>query len=453
LIGKKVMNSKGGHSKAARIGSLLDYIRVPQTALSEERCVHYGGQGFLTASTGGHRAEMIALAQDAVRSADPVNHYILSWREGEVPALDQVDHAVTLLVDELGLRGHQLVYGLHADTDNMHLHVVVNRVHPDTLRVIKINGGFDLEALHRAVARIEHAQGWQPEQRARYQVSLTGQVERSPAEQARSPEQSKTDREAHCGIQSAERRAIEQAAPVIAAAASWESLHTGLAAVGMRYERTGSGAKVFVGDTPLKASSVARSASFANLQKRLGPYRPAPVGLHTSTPEVRPVGPELPGWRQYNEQRAWHYLAKRGAWEELRLRLRHERGALRDRQRDRRERLLRGSFLGRGVLLNVLRVQLAQEQHRERDAQRQQHAVAREELRARYPGFPGIEQWLRNQGHHEIAEQWRYRECASQGPLRGGVRATPTARLHARVSAGAHAKEDLRRASLEHAWS
>jgi hypothetical protein len=107
----------------------------------------------------------------------------------------------------------------------------------------------------------------------------------------------------------------------------------------MRYERTGSGAKVFVGDTPVKASSVARSASFANLQKRLGPYRPAPVGLHTSTPEVRPVGPEMPGWRQYNEQRAWHYLAKRGAWEELRLRLRHERGALRDRQRDRRERL------------------------------------------------------------------------------------------------------------------
>jgi hypothetical protein len=163
MIGKKVRNAKGGASKAARIGSLLDYIRAPLRVGSDERCAYYGARGFVTDSPGGHRAEMIALAQDAARSSDPVNHYILSWREGEVPVPEQIEQAVTLLMEEQGLEDHQVVYGLHADTDNLHLHIVVNRVHPETLRVTKIHNGFDVEAVHRAVARIEHAQGWQSE--------------------------------------------------------------------------------------------------------------------------------------------------------------------------------------------------------------------------------------------------------------------------------------------------
>lgn len=31
-------------------------------------------------------AEMIALSQEAVRSKDTINHYVLSWREGEQPS-------------------------------------------------------------------------------------------------------------------------------------------------------------------------------------------------------------------------------------------------------------------------------------------------------------------------------------------------------------------------------
>jgi hypothetical protein len=87
------------------------------------------------------------------------------------------------------------------------------------------------------------------------------------------PAQDKCDREAHAGCQSAERIAIERAAPIIAAAYSWQELHCALAAQGMRYERAGSGAKVFVGEVAVKASRVAREASFSRLEKRVGPYQ------------------------------------------------------------------------------------------------------------------------------------------------------------------------------------
>ena len=44
----------------------------------------------------------------------------------------------------------------------------------------------------------------------------------------------------------------------------------------MRYERKGSGAILWVGDTAIKASSADRHASLFHLEKRLGAYQPAP---------------------------------------------------------------------------------------------------------------------------------------------------------------------------------
>jgi hypothetical protein len=456
VIGKKVLNAKGRGSKAARIGSLLDYIRAPHRVKADEKCAYYGARGFVTDSPGGHRAEMVALAQDAVRSADPVNHYILSWREGEVPLAAQVEQAVTLFLSELGLGEHQAVYGLHSDTDNLHLHIAVNRVHPESLRVMKIHGGFDLEAVHRAIARIEHAQGWLPERRARYQVRESGELVRSAQQhaEARQPTQAKCDREAHSGYRSAERIAIEEAAPIIASASCWNELHLALAERGMRYERTGSGAKVFVGDAAVKASRVARDASLGKLVARLGPYHAAPGGLQVAAVRARPLRPELPGWEQYSEQRARHYAEKKLAWQQLRERLKRERRDLNDRQRTRRAEVLSGDFAGRGHLLNALRASLSQEQRVEAQAQRHEHADARERLRMQYAPFPSIERWLREQGKPAVAEQWRYREVTAQ-LLTGPAPMPPqqNASTYAKYATDWKTQEDGRRDALKRVWS
>ncbi|MEE4378015.1 MAG: relaxase/mobilization nuclease domain-containing protein, partial [Candidatus Competibacteraceae bacterium] len=144
--------------KTQRIEGLGEYLHNPVNIQSQEKCIYSGARGFQAKTHAGQKAEMRTLAQEAVRSKDPINHYVLSWQEGEQPTPKQVEQAVDLFLEELGLQDHQVFFGLHVDTDNVHLHLMINRVHPDTLRVIKPNKGFDLEAAPRAIARFEHAQ-------------------------------------------------------------------------------------------------------------------------------------------------------------------------------------------------------------------------------------------------------------------------------------------------------
>lgn len=176
MIVKKVKNPRKSASKAMRVSRLVDYITDPEHENSNEKCLYAGARGFISDDYEAQKAEMLALSQEAVRSRDTINHYVLSWHEGEQPTPEQVEAAVTIFLDELGLTGHQAMYGLHADTDNIHLHIAVNRVHPDTLKVIKPNRGFDIEAAHRAIARIEEVQGWQRERNGRYQVLEIGRA-------------------------------------------------------------------------------------------------------------------------------------------------------------------------------------------------------------------------------------------------------------------------------------
>ncbi|MGI4827139.1 MAG: relaxase/mobilization nuclease domain-containing protein [Janthinobacterium lividum] len=109
---------------------LADYIRNPETENKQEKCVQHGSRGFLTETAEAQKAEMLALAEEAVRSPDTVNHYVLSWQEGEVPSPAQIEEAVDVFLNELGLLEHQVIFGVHVDTDNRHLHIAVNRVHP-----------------------------------------------------------------------------------------------------------------------------------------------------------------------------------------------------------------------------------------------------------------------------------------------------------------------------------
>ena len=82
---------------------------------------------------------MIDLAEVAGRGARPVQHWILSWREGEQPTRAQADEAVRMFLDEMGLAEHQVIYALHRDTHNWHLHLAVNRVHPESDRLVTVN--------------------------------------------------------------------------------------------------------------------------------------------------------------------------------------------------------------------------------------------------------------------------------------------------------------------------
>ena len=276
MIAKKVRNPKKSGSKSKRAGGLADYITAPERENGFEKCIHAEARNFLTETHAAQKLEMIALSQEGVKSADPIDHWVLSWRSDEHPTPEQARQAVEIFIDHCGLNGHQYIWGLHDDTKNKHVHIEVNRVNPDTLKVTKINKGFDREASQQAIALIEHAQGWKQEAGARYDIEHGKPVKREqdPAKQLEPSNRAKV-MELQTGEKSVERIAQERAAPIIASAASWKELHQALAEHGMKYERAGSGALVHVGEVAIKASDIDRKASLGQLQKRFGPYQPS----------------------------------------------------------------------------------------------------------------------------------------------------------------------------------
>ena len=410
MVVKKIKNPKKSATKTARIGGLLDYILNPENQNANEKCVYSGSRNFLTDTSKSQKAEMLALSQEAVRSKDTVNHYVMSWQAGEQPSHAQIDEAVSLFLDELGLKDHQTVYGLHADTDNLHLHLIINRVHPDTLKVIKPNKGFDIEAAHKAIARIEHTQGWRREQHGRYQVLENGELGREhvDTEKQRQPDQVKRDREQRSGEKSAERIAIEDGAAIIKLASDWQTLHRQLAEKGLRYEKKGSGALLFVGEVAIKPSRVDRAASLPHLQKRLGTYEPPSNQLNIVERKPEPVQAGQPGWETFISGRKAHYAAKNTATLELRKHQEAERQQLAAQQKTKREAILKGSWKGKGDLLNAMRSILAAEQATEKAGVKEGHQQAWKQLRKQYRPFPDYEQWLRQQQQPEMADRWRY---------------------------------------------
>ena len=383
MIGKKIPNPKKSSTAAARVGGLVEYMANPETEDAREKCVHYGTRNFSSYTKDAHRLEMIALAECS-RSRDPTVHYVLSWPEHERPSPNQADEAVKLLLDEFGTPNHQVIYALHDDTDNRHLHILLNRVDPVTEKCTEIK--FDIRALHRALARIEHTQGWQPEQNALYRINSAGELTERPRDPDSPPPITRGDVERTTNEKSAQRQAQERAWPVIRTARSWQALHRGLAEHGMRYEKKGSGAMIHVGETPVKASKVNRGATLNKLEQRLGPYQGRDVAIDVApapAPEPLQKPRRAEQWEEYQAGRQAHYQANRESRQARRRQAAEEWEELKERQK--RER---GSWMYAGLLGQMWRM-LRRLEHRQqrRDLRERQDArrVAEKLEHAKYP--------------------------------------------------------------------
>ena len=425
MIGKKIQ-ANGAGGKVARINDLLDYISAPESADGSEKCVYRGSQGVLSDTPAGQKAEMAALALAAPQSADPICHYVLSMCEGEHPSREQVDEMVHIVLVELGLRNHQAVWALHRDTDHDHVHLVVSRVHPETERVVRAGGGWDRRALLQAVSRIEIAQGWQQvatpaAQREAAEAERCGKTAREERRRERAQERPRANDRARDGAhRHGERAAVEIARarsghlfdPALGAR-TWAELHAALAARGLRYEKKGSGAVIWVGGTAVKASEVSRDASYAKLAKRLGPYQPATPEqaeqARASAPGPEPTeraarSTDRATWAEYQRLRRGRQAEGRADRAALTARHQRERAALQAAQRERRKAATAGNWRGRGAELNAVRSQLAARDARERLELRDRQSRERKERTKR--SAKSYEDWLRQQGRGQQADAY-----------------------------------------------
>jgi Relaxase/Mobilisation nuclease domain len=329
---------------------------------------------------------------------------VMSWQEDERPTRDQVDQAIDILLEELDMTDRQVIYATHQDTDNYHVHVAINRVHPDTLKAP--NNFRDVELAHKAVARIQQTQGWKSEQRARYEVidGQTQRVQHPPQANKQPAGQIAQQIESHQGIKSAERVGIETGADLIRSAHSWRDLHQSLADRGMRYEQYGTGAYLYVGDVKLKASSAGRDCSLPQLKKRLGEYQQPSSNLNIQKVEPEYIDNLPPERREYFEQRS-KYNDGSGSTIEIKDRQIEEMRKLQAEQKQRREEITKGDWRGKGALLNAVRSAVGSEQAKEREELTSQH---KEELeRLKIEPFPEFDQWQQQRLEVERTERVR----------------------------------------------
>jgi hypothetical protein len=189
------------------------------------------------------------------RTDKPVQHLSISLPPDEHLTREQWEQVIDITLKDLGLEGHQALIVAHRDTAHEHIHLMVNRVHPETLRAW--NRWQDRPRLMNSLRQQELTLGLRPtphvEDPNRLPPSVVRQFERT-------------------GEPPLLDYARAVARPVFQEARSWSELHERLAEQGLYLERKGQGLVVTDDHRHIKASSVDRGASLRALEGKLGPY-------------------------------------------------------------------------------------------------------------------------------------------------------------------------------------
>lgn len=136
---------------------IINYTTSPKDALtSEDKCIGIKTHG--VADIASAEIEMNAIASQNRRCKSPAYHFILSWPDHEHPTPDSIYDAAEHALKALGLASHQYVLAIHANTDNIHCHVAVNRINPETFRSKNIE--WAQKTLHMAARESEIEHGW-----------------------------------------------------------------------------------------------------------------------------------------------------------------------------------------------------------------------------------------------------------------------------------------------------
>ena len=232
--------------------------------------------------------EMDAVAGLNVRVSDPMYHFIISWSEGENPDREEAFAAVQHTLDALGFEGHQFVAAIHRDTDNIHTHVMVNRVHPETGKAH--SPSHDHYVMDKAMREMEirfgraHANGpyivvERNGEKAVVRADSVPDRPRPPKKPRRPHEAERM--EEYAGEESLFTYVRGEPRSVIAAVLrdnelTWHALHDALAGFGLELKPKGKGLAIYaMGEdtSPIKASSMHEDLSFARLTRRLGAYQ------------------------------------------------------------------------------------------------------------------------------------------------------------------------------------
>jgi hypothetical protein len=236
------------------------------------------------------------------RCKDALCHYELSWPPGERPTRPQWIDCALHTLKALGYRDHQFMIVAHDDRKHFHIHIMVNKVHPETFKAhTPYRNWFTLDAAVRfleAKYGWAHTSGptrWDEESK---QAVRTSRSERDALRSARQqPTGAAAKYEHYHDKESLQTYIRREMAPrvrqlLIWRIVTWNDLHLLLSEAHLRLEKAESGGYTVLAidhNIRVKTSDVFRS-NFAGKVNRqatetaLGPWAPASISFQRAAP-------------------------------------------------------------------------------------------------------------------------------------------------------------------------
>jgi hypothetical protein len=208
--------------------------------------------------------QMRATAEQNHRVEQPVYHLSLNAAPGEHLSREQWEQVADRVLKDLGLEDHQALIVAHTDRPHEHVHVMVNRVSPETLKTW--SNSHDYARIERSLRHIERERGLREVPGHHYRLEREQQApDRSPGLTSGEVQQRQ-----RTGQEPFAEQARFRLYNDFKEAGSWADLEERLAGHGMRLEKRGRGLVVTDGERQVKASRIHRGRSLGKLEERYG---------------------------------------------------------------------------------------------------------------------------------------------------------------------------------------
>ncbi|SEF91385.1 TraI/MobA(P) family conjugative relaxase [Nitrosomonas ureae] len=189
--------------------------------------------------------------------SDKTCHLVLSFLEGERLPHADLNAIEERFCDVLGFASHQRISVVHDDTNNLHMHIAINKIHPKNLTIH--NPYYDYKKVAKLCEQIEQEYG------------LTKVNHETVSDKASRVTQ---EIETRTGVESLLSWIKREALTEIKQTDNWQDLHEVLKTHGLEIKERGNGFVLVANNgVAVKASSVDRSLSKGNLTQRLGAFK------------------------------------------------------------------------------------------------------------------------------------------------------------------------------------
>ena len=192
-------------------------------------------------------------------------HMIVSFQSDEKPTIDQIRIIEDELVKSIGYQDHQRISVLHGDTDNLHLHIAINKIDPKTYK--SKNPYCPYKDLKKKRRELEKKFGLKTNVK-----DLQQELEQEYKELNNNKTNTKAaDFEAQTGLESFNTY-MKKLSPELKNCNSWKEFNDVLAKNGVEIKVRGNGFIFTSNDNYVKASSVDRSFSKKKLEDKYGSF-------------------------------------------------------------------------------------------------------------------------------------------------------------------------------------